>query len=387
MKTIKLFLALVMIAVLSCDEKDEPVSQNSATDPKNNTTVPAIPAWASGSPAVANGATSADIKLETNKPSKIYYIITDEEVALSAGELMAEASSPTLPTIVYNGIEELSEKEPYVESIQKLTESKKYFGYFVAATDDEALATQEIKSLSFTTKIRQDTAQFTSASEKRNVDYLLYQPEEVFKNPGKKYPIIFFLGGLGERAHGSKKINVIQNGLLPEYIYKGNDVPMLVMSVQHNTDTWNTELVGEAMDYALANFPVDKSRIYLVGTSAGAFGVWDFAQKHQERLTAIVPISGGGDKHEACKLTELGIWAFTNKVDRTVSPGLSVSMIKAINNCKPKQEAKLKVFPDTGHDCWRRVFDQHHPDWSKSPNEGKVDIFQWLLQHQRTTSN
>jgi dienelactone hydrolase len=394
MKYINLFFALAMLTVLSCDDKDESVIQNSTANPDNSIADPTdsiadpiVPAWSTGFPAITNGATSADIKLETNKRSTIYYIITDQETTFSPEELIAEASSPSRPSIIHHGIEALGEKEPQVKSIQKLKERKKYFGYFVAASDDEPVATQEVQSLSFTTKIRQDTAQFTSTHEKRNVDYLLYQPEEVFKNPDKKYPIIFFLGGLGERAHGSKRINVIQNGLLPEYIHKGNDVPMIVMSVQHITDSWNPELVNEAMDYAFANLPVDKSRVYLVGTSAGAFGVWEFAQKHPERLTAIVPISGGGNKEQACNLSDLAIWAFTNKADRLVSPGLTVSMVNAVNKCHPKKEAKLKVFPDAGHDCWRRVFDQKHPDWSKSPNEAKVDIFQWLLEQKRATAN
>src|SRR5687768_9319507 len=114
MKYINLFFALAMLTVLSCDDKDESVIQNSATNPDNSITDPTdsiadpiVPAWSTGFPAITNGATSADIKLETNKRSTIYYIITDQETTFSPEELIAEASSPSRPSIIHHGIEAL----------------------------------------------------------------------------------------------------------------------------------------------------------------------------------------------------------------------------------------------------------------------------------------
>ena len=195
--------------------------------------------------------------------------------------------------------------------------------------------------------------------------------------------MIIFLGGLGEVAHGNKTINLIRNGSLPEYISKGNDVPMIVLSPQHVTQEWNVQMVEESINYAIKNYPIDENRVYLVGTSAGAFGGIDYAQSYPNRLAAIVPISGGGKNDEACKLKNMAVWAFHNQHDHIVSPGRSVTFIDALTNCGPSKEVKLQLFPDAGHNCWKRIFDPKHEDWAKTPNMERVDIYQWLLQQSR----
>ena len=362
----KIIFGLILSAAtfISCSDKSEEIVPKSSSTQK-------APAWSSGFPSVKSGAISVDINVQTERPASIYYVVTREDVTLEPEQLVTEATSPTLASIIHASVSQVPAKETVLESIPELEEHQPYFAHFLALSEGQSAANETVKKLSFTTAIRQDTSHFFSASENRNVNYLIYRPESVFKEPEEKYPVIFF----------------IQNGLLPEYIHKGNDVPMIVMSIQHVDEDWQNELVGEAMDHALSTLPIDKSKIFLVGTSGGAFGVWEFAQEFPERVSAIVPISGGGEPEKACELRNLGVWAFTNHHDDLVPPGRSIAMIKAINECSPPREAKLNIFPDEGHDCWRRVFDKNHPDWSKSPNTEKVDIFQWLLTQSRATSN
>lgn len=379
MKTFYLLILSALIFISCKDDPEEVVAKSTSTK--------IAPAWSSGFPSVKSGATSVDIHLQTERSASIYYVITLDDVTLAPEQLITEASSPTLPSIVHASVSQALEKDAVLEDVQKLDEHQSYYAHFLALSDGQSAADETVKKLSFTTMIRQDTSHFFSAFENRNINYLIYRPESVFKEPDAKYPIIFFLGGHGETATQARPINVIQNGLLPEYIYKGNDVPMIVMSVQHVDEDWKNELISEAMDHAFSTLPIDKSKVFLVGTSGGAFGVWEFAQEFPERISAIVPISGGGKADKACTLKDLSVWAFTNHKDDLVPPGRSIAMIKAINECSPSKEARLNIFPDEGHDCWRRVFDKNHPDWSKSPNTEKVDIFQWLLTQTRATSN
>jgi hypothetical protein len=368
---ISIVVLLVALAIVSCHREDD--------DPAAKAALDASPSWINASPLVRPGATSADLVFKTDREATIYYVVSEKEISLSAPLLVAESKSPTDPSIRFNGVTDVPAGTEILTSIEKLQEQKTYYAYFLAQSPGASSANDPIRDLRFKTQIRQDTVQFFSSAENREVDFLLYRPEHVFKNPNEKYPIIIFLGGLGEKATKSRRVNIIQNGLLPEYIYKGNDVPMLVMSIQHVYDDWNINLINEAIDYALAKLPVDKARVYLVGTSAGAFGVWGFAEEFADRIRAIVPISGGGDTQRACTLKNEAIWAFTNKFDHLVNPGKSINMVHAVNACAPVTPAKLNVFPDAGHDCWRRVFDKNHPDWKKSPQEQRVDIFQWLI--------
>lgn len=374
-------MIMVIIAASSCkDKNEEQVISNSATNGMGS-------AWSNGFPTLKSGATSADIELRTEKSSSVYCVITTEDIALAPDQVVNEALSPTLGSVVHAARIDIAANESSLATIEKLKEARPYYAHLVAHADGQSIGDQAVKKLRFTTAVRQDTSQFFSSYANRQINFLLYRPEAVFKKSEQKYPVIFFLGGYGETATQARPINVIQNGLLPEYIHKGNDVPMIVMSVQHFDEVWQNALVAEAIDHAMETLPIDKTRVYLVGTSGGAFGVWNFAQEFPERLSAIVPISGGGDTEKACKLKDLPVWAFTNKQDDLVPPGKSIAMIKAINECSPSKEAKLKVFPDNGHDCWRRIFDKNHPDWSKSPNTEKVDIFKWLLEQSRPTAN
>jgi predicted peptidase len=377
MKLLTSFYILILIAIFSCHD-DDPTEETKIIQSQDQG------GWSEGFPAIAIGATSVDFSFETTVPSIIYYLISEEPLKLSPEDLVKAVSSSSNK---FSGSRELNSNEISVETIGELKEGKKYYSYILSKNEINDASQNTIREMPFTTAIRQDTRQFHSDSENREVNYLIYRPEEVIKNPNKNYPIIFFLGGFGEMATEQKKINLIQNGLLPEYIQKGNDVPMIVISVQHIHQDWQNPLINEAMDFAFKNYPIDKNKIYLVGTSGGAFGVWNFAESFPERLTAIVPISGGGDYTRACTLKALAVWAFHNDQDDLVHPGKSIQMVEAVNECSPTIPAKLLIFPDKGHNCWRRVFDKKHPDWQKSPGVERVDIFQWLLSQSRTTSN
>jgi predicted peptidase len=237
-----------------------------------------------------------------------------------------------------------------------------------------------VEKSDFITYYRQDTSEFKSTVEKRTALYLIYRPEEVLKYPDQQYPILFFLGGNGEVATEVKPINFFNgNGTLPEYIKKGNDVPMTVISIQHTLKDWNPNFIDEAVNHGISTYNADTKKIYMTGTSGGAFGCWNYAISHADKLTAIVPISGGGNTGKACNMNTVAIWAFHNQVDNSVSSSNSINMINAVKLCPPKKEVKLLTFPDTGHNCWRRVYDQNHKDWSKSPGVSKFDIYAWLL--------
>jgi predicted peptidase len=213
---------------------------------------------------------------------------------------------------------------------------------------------------------------------------MMYRPEEVLKYPNKKYPICFFMGGNGEVA-AQGQINLLRNGTITEYISNGNNVPMMVMSIQHIFNNWNSNLIDEGVTHALATYPVDTKKVYMTGISGGGFACWAYAIAHPEKLAAIVPISGGGNTGGACKMKDLSIWAFHNEVDGLVASSNSKNMINAINACPPTKEVKLTIFPDDGHDCWRRVYDQNHFDWTIPGKNGiaKVNIYTWMLSKSR----
>jgi hypothetical protein len=338
------------------------------------------PEWIAGYPRVPFGAVTADLILKADKKSNVYWIIADQEIYLTPEQLKAQASIPTNGAIRYQGVVLIEPNSEKTEVVAGLAENKKYFTYLVCEDVADLKIQSVVKSFNFTTYNRQEKRQYASTAENRNVLYLIYRPESVLKYPEKKAPICFFLGGNGEVA-AQGEINMIRNGSLPEYISKGNGVPMMVMSIQHTVMNWNSNLIDEGVNHALATYPVDTKKVYMTGISGGGFGCWNYALGHASKLTAIVPISGGGNTSIACNLKAVPIWAFHNENDWAVNSSSSKNMINKIKECPPTAEVKLSIFPDDAHDCWRRVYDQNHPDWLVPGKAGiaKVDIYAWLL--------
>lgn len=370
------FFISILLVSLCAGCIDEPVKKAPSTN---------APVWSAGFPDIAHGAVSADLHFSTDIDSKVYWVIADKSLSLSPKEVKAEALKPRNPAIKFQGMEEVSGAEGAVTAVTSLQENTNYTVYMVAENTTEWVGDETVQQMAFRTHSRQDTLEYNSVAENRTVKYLLYRPEEVFKNPDKKYPIAFFLAGNGEVGTATTPIAVIHNGSLPEYIHLGNDVPMIVMSIQHIKEIWNNDLINEGIDHAIETYSVDENKMYLIGMSGGAFGAWHFAEKHPERLAALVAISGGGEPEEACNLKNMSVWAFHNRIDDVVNPGTSLNMIRALEACNPTHEVKLQLFPDPGHDCWRRVFDPNHADWARSPNIPRIKLYDWLLGQSRTT--
>lgn len=353
-------------------------------DPETKTTTKASILWAEGFPKVRPGARTLDFDLQPSVQTDIHYILSTEPLSLTRDELIAAATTASNEAIVKSGTLSIAAGEHKKETITDLKEKSDYYAYIIASDTSVGKKDEWLISQAVATKVRHDTSTFYAPSETRTSYYLLYSPEEVLKYPEEKYPIIYYTAGDGERSLPNRTINVMRNGTLTQYINRGNDVPMMVFTIQHIYEVWNAELIGDAIAYAKENLPVDLNRQYLVGTSAGAFACWDYGLMHPNEFAAIVPISGGGKNDLACNAKNLAVWAFHNQPDNKVGPSRSITMINDILDCAPQKEVKLTLFNDLGHNCWRRVFDPNHPDWETlSPGMEKIYLYEWLLQFSR----
>ena len=55
------------------------------------------------------------------------------------------------------------------------------------------------------------------------------------------------------------------------------------------------KMVKEVLDEALANYPVDRNRIYIAGLSMGGMGTFDMLCRYPDLFAAAIPICGGVD--------------------------------------------------------------------------------------------
>ena len=197
--------------------------------------------------------------------------------------------------------------------------------------------------------------------------YLLFLPEG-YGEKDKRWPLILFLHGAGERGEDLNKVKV--HGP-PKIVEKKKDFPFIVVSPQCPKDVWwneKVEVLINLLDEIEARYNVDTERVYLTGLSMGGYGTWALGSKYPERFAAVAPICGGGLRFMAFGLTDMPIWVFHGAKDKVVPVEESKEMVKMIKARGGK--AKLTVYPEAGHDSWTETY-----------NNPK--LYDWFLKHRR----
>jgi len=197
--------------------------------------------------------------------------------------------------------------------------------------------------------------------------YLLFLPEGYGKEQ-KRWPLMLFLHGAGERGDDLNKVKV--HGP-PKIVDKQKDFPFIVVSPQCPEDDWwttKTEVLINLLDDIISRYDVDTDRVYLTGLSMGGYGSWALASEYPDRFAAVVPICGGGNRIMSRTLKDMPIWAFHGAKDSVVPVEESKAVVEAIND--RGGNAKLTIYPDANHDSWTETYNNQ-------------ELYEWLLKHRR----
>jgi predicted peptidase len=207
------------------------------------------------------------------------------------------------------------------------------------------------------------------------LDYLLFLPEHYQKSGAKKWPLMLFLHGAGERGTNVDKVAV--HGP-PKIVKTKKDFPFVLISPQCPAErTWRDDELLALLDSVIAKHNIDTNRIYLTGLSMGGYGSWSLGTKYPERFAAIAPICGGGEqiavllssRQKKAALNSLGVWAFHGARDPVVPLEESQRMTNALMRAGG-QDVKLTVYPEAGHDSWTQAYSE-------------PEIWNWFLAHRR----
>jgi predicted peptidase len=199
--------------------------------------------------------------------------------------------------------------------------------------------------------------------------YVLYVPKDY--NSSRKWPVILFLHGSGERGDDGLKQSEVGIGAA---IRMGSErFPALVVMPQCKTGKhWADEMADyalNALDQTIKNYNVDKSRLYLTGLSMGGYGSWTIGIQHPDMFAAIVPICGGGDPMPvAQKLKDEPIWVFHGGADPTVPVDQSRNIVAALKAAG--SSVKYTEYPGVGHNSWDKAY-------------GEKDLTDWLFAQTR----
>lgn len=216
--------------------------------------------------------------------------------------------------------------------------------------------------------------------------YLLLSPQKI--EPGRRYPLILFLHGAGERGNDPAKLHIhfpVQMAQ-PEWRAK---YPCFVLVPQcRDEERWmgapwsrlessplpekpsdQLQMAIEILEHSLKSLPVDAERVYLTGLSMGGYGSWELAMRRPELFAAVAPVCGGGDETQAARIKSIPIWAAHGDQDTAVPVERSRRMVEAVR--KAGGNIKYTEYAGVGHNSWTPFY---------SDPEG---VLPWMFQQKR----
>lgn len=214
-----------------------------------------------------------------------------------------------------------------------------------------------------------------TVSRSEETKYLLYLPKGYDVQSGKRWPLMLFLHGAGERGTDLQRVAIHGPPMLAK---QGKEFPFIIIAPQCPDDRrWENDGLLQLLDHVLASHAVDTNRVYLTGLSMGGYGTWRLGLTHPERFAAIAPICGGGEfidvllasRSKAAALRSLPVWAFHGAKDQVVPLDESERMVNVLKKVGVK-DLKLTVYPDTDHNSWTETYDN-------------PEFYEWLLKHAR----
>ena len=261
-------------------------------------------------------------------------------------------------------------------------------------------------------------------------EYFVYLPRGYHSKPEKKWPVMLFLHGNGERGNGQDELDfVLMQGPLYEAWVQKKDLPFIIISPQLHmfgfdkkgityidnrskenipkrlangvpkrsaafqtrgdierklslTDMsdvapllpqgWEkleTDLIT-MLDNVQAKYRVNVNKTYISGLSYGGFGTWYMASKYPQRFAAIAPVVGWGHPSLMAPIAKhkLPVWQFAGGRDSAVNIQYFYAGLETLEKLG-HNNVRFTVHEDKGHDAWTRVYSGD-------------DLYQWLLKHE-----
>ena len=228
-------------------------------------------------------------------------------------------------------------------------------------------------------------------AEGKTLPYRILYPANYDKT--KKYPLLLFLHGAGERGKDNEKQLAWGSKLFITDENRKNFPAIVVFPQCPEESFWAVTKIDRSttpfkieFDYtAEPNWPlaaanelvkkiskeesVDKSRIYISGLSMGGMGTFESVYRYPDIYAAALPICGGGDvNHYDKRVAKVPFWVFHGAADAVVNVKLSQEMVEKLKSLKA--EVRYSEYPGVNHDSWKNAF-------------AEPDYLSWILLHKK----
>lgn len=201
-----------------------------------------------------------------------------------------------------------------------------------------------------------------------------------------KYPVLLFLHGAGERGSDNEANLSYIDKVFGDRLQKAHPcyviVPQCAEKYRWCETDWTLPYhtmprtmskylaaANQLLDSVLVLPNADRNRVYVTGMSMGGFGTWDIICRYPAKFAAAMPICGGADEKEACKIKNIPIRTFHGATDKLVKVSRSRNIDNAIRRCGGSN-CHYTEFPNMGHLIWDKVY-------------SNFDNLEWLFQNHK----
>jgi hypothetical protein len=219
---------------------------------------------------------------------------------------------------------------------------------------------------------------------------LLYLPKNMTATG--KYPLLVFLHGMGERGTDLSLIyNSTGAGRPAYFIAHGQwpDLPFIVVSPQDPSYSVTWQQLPYLLKDLISRYPIDTTRIYLTGLSAGGDGSVNYVINQPSPYlssAAIVPMSAAISNAtlawgKAFVNDSVHVWGFGSTASDVFGTNTK-KLIDSINKVLPGYA--LFTNYSGGHCCWNQFY---NPAYRQVINGKSMSIYEWMLQYSRSVKN
>ena len=213
------------------------------------------------------------------------------------------------------------------------------------------------------------------------LNYRLLTPDE--DAAGKKFPLVIFLHGAGERGsdnekqliHGSQMfLNPVNREKYPAYVLfpqcpegvPGAYMPRLETLVPKDMPLDPPQapivtLLLELIDSYIARPDVDPRRVYIMGISMGGIATFDIVARYPQKFAAAIPICGSVNPQRLTGTKGVAWRIFHGDADPSVTVEGSREAYKALR--KAGLDVEYIEFAGCTHNSWNPAF--NYPDFMK----------------------
>lgn len=224
----------------------------------------------------------------------------------------------------------------------------------------------------------QETGKFLAQEFESKGDTLKYRilyPKGF--SEGKKYPLVLFLHGAGERGNDNESQLIHGSELFIENDRTGKNPAIVVFPQCPANDFWASvkreddrlkfefpespeptkalSLVSGLLDDLLERKYVEEHQVYIGGLSMGGMGTFELLQRRPNTFAAAIAICGGGNPDNVHRYAaNTPVWIFHGAKDEVVPPVHSVRMATALEAAGGK--VRFTMYEEANHNSWDSAF-------------------------------